>query len=211
MRLISQLFVLLTAPGVIIHEIAHREFCRYFRIPVKESCYVQLQNPPGYVIHGKPRRYTVAIFISLAPLLVNVVVAILCGWAFAVTTLPVADVQSLLQRAPKTLILPVSTAWLGLSAGIHALPSDQDATSLWGHTRENWYNPLVFITIPLIGSIYLVNRLRQLQVHVLLGVAAFMAGAYIGMTPGFYQDVIVRSLELSEQIANQMQAAQKGF
>lgn len=202
MRLISQLFVLLTAPGIIIHEIAHAEFCRYFRIPVTEACYLQLKNPPGYVIHAKPKRYTVAIFVSLAPLILNVIVAIICGWIFAVNTLPVGSIETLLNRPQKTLIVPFLTGWIGLSAGFHALPSDQDATTLWGHTRENWYNPLVFGTIPLIGTIYVLNRLRPLHVHILLGTAAFAAGAYIGMTPGFYQDVIHRTTELGNQFAN---------
>lgn len=190
MRLISQLFVLLTAPGIIIHEIAHAEFCRYFRIPVRERCYIQLTNPPGYVIHAEPRRYTVAVLISFAPLLVNVAVAVVSGWTVAVIAVPITSLDAVFQLSVESLVFISTVGWIGISSGIHALPSDQDALSLWNQTRSHWYNPLVLATLPLIGTIYLLNRFRQLYAHVIVGIGAFVIGAHIGMSPGFYQDTI---------------------
>lgn len=63
---------LLTFPGVILHEWAHKSFCDYFRIPVFEVCYFRFgQRESGYVKHGEPKSFSQAFWISTAPLIIN--------------------------------------------------------------------------------------------------------------------------------------------
>jgi len=42
---------LLTFPGVIVHELAHKIFCEMAGVQVYEVCYFRFGNPAGYVKH----------------------------------------------------------------------------------------------------------------------------------------------------------------
>ncbi len=68
------LLALVTFPGVIVHEIAHRFFCDVTDTPVYEVAYFRPgQNPAGYVIHGPAKNLRAGLLISAGPLLINTV------------------------------------------------------------------------------------------------------------------------------------------
>jgi len=145
----GELIALLTFPGVIIHEAAHMLFCKLGRVAVLDVCYFRFGNPAGYVIHEGPKNFRTAFLISVGPFIVNSLLCILlCFPAFV----PVR----IFDRAD-----PVSyfLLWLGLSIGMHAFPSTQDAKVLWRQARAaaKNLNPLAVISLPLVGVIYLAN------------------------------------------------------
>lgn len=51
---------LVTFPGVIIHELAHKVFCYLFGVRVYEVVYFQVKDlsaPVGYVLHDPPQNF----------------------------------------------------------------------------------------------------------------------------------------------------------
>jgi len=185
------LFLLWTFPGVVIHELAHKEFCRYYRIPVKEVCYFQLGEPAGYVIHARPKRYIPAFFISVSPVIVNVIVCLAGGWLFAYHLLPFPGVTDVDSYTWVDLVLGGLGGWVGFSAGVHALPSKQDAYAIWQHSKANWYNPFVLVVIPLVAVIWLLNIGRKLYLHIGGAVAVFLAGVYLGLNSGMLLQFLI--------------------
>ncbi len=118
----GQLLTMLTFPGVIVHEIAHRLFCDLAHVPVYKIRYYRVRsNPAGYVIHGPVDKLKDAFLIAIGPLIVNTV---LCS---ILTFIP--SFQILLgdhDFSPVLFIL----FWLGISIGMHAFPSNEDAKNL---------------------------------------------------------------------------------
>src|SRR5580658_7073055 len=87
------LIALLTFPGVICHEIAHRFFCDICGVPVYAACYIRVGNPAGYVVHGPVRSLKSAFLISIGPLIVNTLLCSLISFAAVIPLfiLKVAD------------------------------------------------------------------------------------------------------------------------
>lgn len=69
------LIAILTFPGIIVHEFAHKSFCQRVGVPVYEVCYFRCGNPAGYVKHGPVQRYSQAFLIGVAPFIVNSLLA----------------------------------------------------------------------------------------------------------------------------------------
>jgi Putative zincin peptidase len=143
------LISLLTFPGVIVHESAHFLFCRLRNVAVFDVCFFRIGNPAGYVVHEIPRDFTSAFLISTGPLLINSLLCfIICFPVFL--PLRVFAIQD-----PVSYVL----MWLGISIGMHAFPSTQDAQVLWTEARKasQHGNPLAIASLPLVGVIYLAN------------------------------------------------------
>ena len=51
----GQLISLLTFPGVIVHEWAHKLYCNWTGVLVHKVVYFQFANPAGYVLHSEPK------------------------------------------------------------------------------------------------------------------------------------------------------------
>ncbi len=145
----GEIIALLTFPGVIIHESAHMLFCKLGRVPIFDVCFFRFGNPAGYVVHEPPKNFYLAFLISVGPFIVNSLLCIvLCFPAFV----PVR----IFDRAD-----PVSyfLLWLGLSIGMHAIPSTGDAKVLWRQACEaaKRFNPLAILSLPLVVVIYVAN------------------------------------------------------
>jgi len=117
----GSLVSLLTFPGVIVHEIAHRFFCDVAKVPVYKICYFRLGNPAGYVIHDETHNLKDAFLISIGPLLINTV---LC----ALLTFPAVFPITILSETEHHFTFMI-LMWVGFSVGMHAFPSDQDMES----------------------------------------------------------------------------------
>ncbi|QFU82459.1 metalloprotease family protein [Natronorubrum aibiense] len=178
---------LLTLPGVVVHEFAHKQACDLVGVPVIEVAYFRFGDPPGYVRHAHPDQYRKSFVISVAPFLVNTVVSFAAFFALAVLVTAVVgnhvsvDLLAGLETASsEMLVLAVVLGWLGLSVGIQAFPSTGDANTLWVRSRSEWRrSPIVLLGVPVVLVIYVANLLSWLWADVFyalaLGVTAFYA------------------------------------
>jgi hypothetical protein len=146
------LIALVTFPGVIVHEAAHLFFCKLRRVAVFDVCYFRIGNPSGYVIHEIPDSFLSSFLISVGPFIINSLLCVLfCFPAFV-------PVRVFNQKDPICYFL----IWLGVSIGMHAFPSTQDAKVLWQQAKKaaSLFNPLAILSFPLVGLIYVANVLR---------------------------------------------------
>lgn len=144
---------LATFPGVIIHELGHFIFCKIRKVTVYDVKFFQLNwNTAGYVIHEEPEDFTSTLLISIGPLLIN---TILC----LVVAAPVAVPFYLFGQRN---LLIYFYLWLGVSIGMHAFPSNQDAENLWQRAKEEAKNKniLAIISMPLCVLIFIANLLK---------------------------------------------------
>lgn len=182
--IVGFLIGLLTFPGVIVHEFAHKKACDWIGVPVVAVAYFRLGNPPGYVEHGQPDRYRESFAISVAPFFVNTIAAfaLLLGFAFLQTTTDgIAAADARLAAATGVCL------WLGLSVGIHAFPSTGDANTLWNRSRTEWRaSPIVLAGIPIVVLIYLANVLSRFYLDVLyaIGLAVLAFGVVDALAIG---------------------------
>jgi hypothetical protein len=148
------LIALITFPGVVVHEAAHRFFCDLTDTPVYEVSYFRpMGNPAGYVIHGRPRSLRAGLLISGGPLLINTV---LC----AALTLSVAYETLVLDAGLSDPVL-IFLGWLGYSIGMHAIPSRQDAASFTAQVKEaRGQGVTLLLARAVSGLIALANALR---------------------------------------------------
>jgi Putative zincin peptidase len=141
------LISLLTFPGVIVHEFAHKLFCDWSGTKVLKVCYFRLGNPAGYVLHERPRSAWTHLLIGFGPLFVNTVVGFLIG--LVVIALKGGGGAQNPYVGPAVL-------WLGVSVAMHSFPSTGDAKSissaLW---RRDTPVLAKVVGIPLVGLIYL--------------------------------------------------------
>ncbi|AYL95723.1 metalloprotease family protein [Mucilaginibacter celer] len=152
-----------TFPGVIVHEFAHLLFCRLRKVAVFEVCYFRFANPLGYVIHENTTNFYTTFLISMGPFFVNTLLCLLiCIPAY----MPISFFEV---EHPLSYFL----MWLGISIGMHAIPSNQDANNLYeqAKTEAKSGNVLAIISFPITGLIYLFNILRIVWADLFYGIA----------------------------------------
>ncbi len=131
------LIALLTFPGVIVHEIAHRLFCDLAKVPVYNAVYFRLGNPSGYVVHGPVPDLKSAFLIAVGPFFVNSFVCALVCFSVMVPVLILKD------YAEAGTPLSLFQLWLGISIGMHAFPSKQDLDNFHAQIKaEKGFTPL---------------------------------------------------------------------
>ncbi len=157
--LIGFIFKLVTFPGVMLHEFAHKKFCDWFGVKVLKVVYFQpLGSTAGYVLHEEPSTLAQTFWISVGPLLIN-----------SITTIILSFILTFLDKLPGargsggigTLVL--SLLWLAFSFGCHAFPSDQDASHVLIKSREKIKSGgsiFHYIAYPFFGFIWVANILR---------------------------------------------------
>lgn len=157
------LITLLTFPGVIVHEAAHMLFCRLRRVAIFDACFFRFGNTAGYVVHEQVQDFTSIFLISMGPFFVN---SLLCVFFCLPTMIPV-------RVFGQAGLLSYFLLWLGLSIGMHAFPSTQDAKVLWQSAKRSaaLRNPLAIISLPLVVAIYAANILRFFWLDYAYGVA----------------------------------------
>src|SRR4051812_18048352 len=107
------LISILTFPGVIVHELAHQLFCRWYKVPVFNVVYFQTGNPAGYVVHEKPSTKWQSIMISTGPFVLNTIIG-------AIIALPAALPVFTFHNGT---LLDYFLIYLGVSVAMHAFPS----------------------------------------------------------------------------------------
>lgn len=149
------LISLLTFPGVIVHELAHKLACDMCGVPVFEVKYFQFSNPCGYVLHASTDNPAKNFFITFGPFLVNTLLGMFISAPATYFLFCAGSLQALpsdLLKIPLFILL-----WLGISILMHAFPSTGDAKSLFASVIKNKkVNILVKILVfPFVVLIYL--------------------------------------------------------
>lgn len=158
----GQLIAWATFPGVIVHEFAHMLFCKIRGVAVLEVCYFRFDDPAGYVIHEQTTNFYSSFLIATGPFLVN---SLLCFLICFPAYIPVSyfDIEH-----PLSYFL----MWLGVSIGMHAIPSTQDASNMWEDAKAHVksLNLLAILTFPLVVVIYIFNVLRVIWADLAYGI-----------------------------------------
>jgi hypothetical protein len=140
------LITIATFPGVIVHELAHQLFCRWFKIPVFEVVYFRVGNPAGYVLHETVPNKLHSILISVGPFFINTILGALIAFP---AVLPV-------MKFDNATVFDYVLIYLGVSIAMHAFPSRGDATAILESIKEPetpvWAKILGY---PVIGLIYI--------------------------------------------------------
>ncbi|PCJ22003.1 MAG: hypothetical protein COA96_14985 [SAR86 cluster bacterium] len=168
---------ILTFPGVIIHEWAHKKFCDWFDVPVHEIKYFSFGSPAGYVIHETTDDYNATFWISVGPFIINTFVALLFGL-----------IAGFLYDNPYILYF---FGWLSISVGMHSFPSTHDVKNILEASKNRIKtegNPLHYLSYPLVLIVQIANLLKffwiDLAWAVLILVVAFtLSGAPTIWTP----------------------------
>jgi ABC-type amino acid transport system permease subunit len=147
---------LITFPGIILHEYSHKLFCNWTKTPVIAACYFNPGmfngEPAGYVIHKEPKTLWASFLITVGPLIINSIMAVLCGVIVALCSLSYGD------EAGGAIF-----AWLGYSIGVHSFPSDVDAQNYYSQVKSQKANIILrFIVLFFVWIIQLANVLRFL-------------------------------------------------
>lgn len=163
------IIAILTFPGVIVHEFAHKFFCDHFGIPILKVCYFRFGNPAGYVIHEEPENVYQHIIISIGPFLINSIVGAIIAFPGALSFLK--------QGSPS--MLGYFLLWLGVSIAMHAFPSIGDARCIW---KAVWKRrtplPARLLGAPIVVLIYLGAIGSAFWLDLVYGVAISMALPY---------------------------------
>jgi hypothetical protein len=153
---------ILTFPGVILHEFAHKKFCDFFKVNVHEVCYFRFGNPAGYVAHEKTTNFKQTFMINVSPFLVNTIFALVVFW-FA---------RNIINPDYLHLIL----LWIGFSFGMNSFPSSEDAKILWRESKEYFKagNLLATIGLPISILIRIANILRMIWFDLFYALALYL-------------------------------------
>jgi hypothetical protein len=157
----GEIITALTFPGVVVHEFAHMLFCKIRKVAVLDACYLSMGNPAGYVVHEATSNFTTTFLVSMGPFFVNTALCLLiCLPAYM-------PIQFFEISQPFSYLL----MWLGLSIGMHAIPSNQDANNVFHQAKEvaKKGNLLAIISFPIIGLIYVFNVLRVVWADLIYG------------------------------------------
>jgi Putative zincin peptidase len=145
------LISVLTFPGAMLHEFAHKIFCDIQHVPTSKVVYFQFGNPAGYVLHEKPTTFQQTFWISVGPLLINSIAAIVV--AIIASAFPLPDGIAL------------CLSWLAISFGAHSFPTNSDVQSILEKSKERLReggSSLHLLSYPFIFLIRMANALRVL-------------------------------------------------
>ncbi len=171
------LIALLTCPGIVIHEIAHRFFCDILGVKVYAICYFAFgsEDTVGCVLHEASTTMRQAFWISLGPLIINTLICALFTFPLMASQFLVGDFMS---RSTFPLLGYLFLAWIGFSAGAHAFPSDRDLSNVLETAKELNVTPSLF-TLVLIRLIIGLNFLESLYISFLYAYGVSLLLPYI--------------------------------
>lgn len=151
---------IITFPGVILHEIAHKFFCDLYQVPVYKVNYFVVSSKAGSVVHAVLHHSRKNAIIALAPLLINSMICLLfltpqflshfMGTSF-ISTYTIFD-----------FIL----IWIGISCGFNALPSKADIAHI--DARISWQLRCIKIFVKILNFFGVVGNFIWLAILFLI-------------------------------------------
>ena len=125
----GELISILTFPGVILHEVAHKFFCDITNVDVYEIYYFKpFASTAGHVIHAPTKNIYKMFLIAIAPLIINSVVCMLLTFPHGATHFLGTD--NIEYDLDLLFWIYLIIGWMGYSIGFHAIPSNQDMSNL---------------------------------------------------------------------------------
>lgn len=116
---------LFTFPGVILHEIAHRFFCDLFKVRVyKAEYFISFAERSGCILSEQTNNLTANFWISYGPLFVNTLISVICCFPFFLSYIAGTEYV-----VPGSIFFRI-VMWIGISAGVQAIPSNEDMESM---------------------------------------------------------------------------------
>jgi hypothetical protein len=158
------LISLITFPGIIIHEWAHKKFCRLFGVPVFKVVYFRFGDPAGYVLHEEPRTFGKTFWISIGPLVINSLSAILLS----------AAASRIVFGSGFWFIL----IWLAFSFGMHSFPSNEDSRNIV-RNRSFWR----YLAFPFVWLVWIANKLRFFWFNAAYAIFLIFVGGGLHIIP----------------------------
>lgn len=191
-------------PGIILHEFAHKWAAERRGLAVRDYTLWNWRNG-GHVSHEPATSPGDKIAVAGMPCFVNTVVSVIL-WALAAVVF--ASRATPVPRYAE-LTLAVFLAWLGWSAGKHAIPSPTDAVTVWqaAWRRPSWsYRQAklrsVATFLVLLSKFKLLNSVFGLFIGI---VACFPFFLFYDVTwqllLGEYLNLIFRIVETAEQFS----------
>lgn len=162
MKWLYFIFNLITAPGVILHELSHAFFCFTSGVKIHRVKLFGFGRSAGFVMHDEPKKFLSGFLISFGPLFINSFLALILFARYRPPYLSAASLISL---------------WLGLAFALNAIPSSGDATALFNLAKKRfWRNPLVILGSPFILLLYILNLLKHFNIDALYAALLFWLG-----------------------------------
>lgn len=169
------LISILTFPGVICHEIAHRFFCDICRVPVIDICYFRFGNPAGYVVHSKPSNLRSAFLIAVGPLIIN---SLLCAIITFPASIPIFTLNVESPGFSLGLLM-----WVGISIGMSSLPSNADIEGFSDYVADYKSGGILYgASIVLKYTFKLINLLRVFWIDMIYAflISTFLPSLMLG-------------------------------
>lgn len=133
----GEFIALITFPGIVLHEIAHRFFCDVFDIDVYHIRYfIAFDQKAGHVVHAPTDNLWHRFFIGVGPLFINSLMCMLL--TFPAGCIYYLDVEFVENNSALLAALYAILSWSGYSIGFHAIPSNQDIRGLGSLTKPNF-------------------------------------------------------------------------
>lgn len=148
----GELIAMVTFPGVILHEIAHRFFCDINNVPVYEIRYFKLWNRvAGHVVYKPTNNVKHDFLIAIAPLIVNSLFCMLLTLSIGIRFYFGTDFIFGTGSSVFDNLLEMALIWIGYSIGYNAIPSNQDVARLVDYSESRLSKYLLFIFTKIIG------------------------------------------------------------
>ena len=156
-------------PGVMAHELSHHIFCIIFNAKVTKVCYYNFKDSSGYVQHERPKHLYQDVLIAVAPFFLNTFLGGLVAYQTIINKFSTSGLLGLSWQDILSVIISISI-------GMHAIPSEGDALSMWNFVSESNMNFLLKVTTkliiaPLILVLFLLNFLSSfLKIDLFYGI-----------------------------------------
>ena len=162
-------------PGIVIHELSHHIFCIIFNAKVIKVCYFNFKDLSGYVLHERPKHLYQDVLIAFSPFLLNTFLGSLVAYPTIINKFSSLGLLNLNWRDILSMILSISI-------GMSAIPSKEDALSMWHFVGESDMNFLLkvaakLIIAPLVLVVFLLNFLSSfLKIDLFYGICVCFLG-----------------------------------
>ncbi len=166
--MIRKIISLITFPGVITHELAHKTACDSMGVKVHKVVYFRFGNPSGLVEYADTATCRQTFWISISPFLLNTFLALV--FSFFVL------------KTGGDYLLSIVLLWLAFSMGLHAFPSNKDMENVYKSNKQAIKQSSIITSIfyilffPFVWLLWTLNKLRFFLFDIIYSVLLILIG-----------------------------------